>query len=244
MRPLFLLLVLPALLGSARAVEFEKASASGKQITVCRVHLKTERLQLFLRDDSGRPLNTFANLEKLVASRGQRLAFAMNAGMYHPDYAPVGLFVSEGREVTPLNTADAEGNFFLKPNGVFLLTSSGARVLESSEVRGVQEKIQLATQSGPLLVRGNVIHPKFKADSTSRLLRNGVGIPSPDFALFAISEEPLNLYEFAAFFRDVLKCPDALYFDGTVSSLHAPALKRSDAKINLGPLIGVVETPP
>jgi len=59
--------------------------------------------------------------------------------------------------------------------------------------------------------------------------------------VFAISEEPVNLYEFAVLFRDVLRCPDALYLDGVISSLYAPGLKRSDRKAELGPMIGVVE---
>jgi uncharacterized protein YigE (DUF2233 family) len=59
--------------------------------------------------------------------------------------------------------------------------------------------------------------------------------------VFAISAEAVNLYEFAVLFRDVLGCPDALYLDGVISSLHAPDLKRSDKKVELGPMIGVVE---
>jgi uncharacterized protein YigE (DUF2233 family) len=57
--------------------------------------------------------------------------------------------------------------------------------------------------------------------------------------LFATSEEPVNFYEFATLFRDILHCPDALFFDGTVSSIHATALHRSDKKIDLGPIIGI-----
>jgi uncharacterized protein YigE (DUF2233 family) len=45
----------------------------------------------------------------------------MNAGMYHEDFSPVGLYVEDGKEIAPLNTADAPGNFFMKPNGVFFV---------------------------------------------------------------------------------------------------------------------------
>src|SRR6187401_1125593 len=101
--------LLGLLLVGAHAVEFEKASGSGKQITVCRVNVRKERLELFLRDPSGQTLKTLTNVERLVASGGRRLTFAMNAGMYHADYAPVGLFISEGRQLAPLNTAPGEG---------------------------------------------------------------------------------------------------------------------------------------
>ena len=85
------------------------------------------------------------------------------------------------------------------------------------------------------------MHTAFREGSENRLFRNGVGVPSPDVALFAISEAPVNFHEFATMFRDVLHCPDALFLDGTISSLYAPTLKRSDFRMDLGPIPGVTE---
>src|SRR5262249_17875694 len=157
------------------------------------------------------------------------------AGMYHEDFSPVGLFLANGKQLMPLNTASGTGNFFLKPNGVFALTETAAHVLESSEYPQLRERVILATQSGPLLVHGGRLHPAFTPDSKSRRMRNGVGVPSPDTAVFVISEAPVTFYEFATLFRDKLRCPDALFLDGVISSLHAPALKRSDSQTDLGP---------
>ena len=72
-------------------------------------------------------------------------------------------------------------------------------------------------------------------------LRNGVGVNKSGEAIFVISESGVTLHEFATLFRDRLDCPNALYFDGSVSSLHAPELKRSDSFRLLGPIVGVVE---
>jgi uncharacterized protein YigE (DUF2233 family) len=233
-----------ALAARALAVEFSEEQIAGKQITVCRVNVRKEKLQLFLRDEHGVVWKRFDRLSTAVKKRGQKLVFAMNAGMYHMsngDLPPVGLFISDGLEVGPLNLAEGYGNFFLKPNGVLAVTESGARVVETSQYPLLREKVLLATQSGPLLVLNGKIHPAFIAASTSRLFRNGVGVAAADTAIFAISEAPVNFYEFATFFRDVLHCPNALFLDGTVSSLHAPKLGRSDFKIDLGPIIGVTE---
>src|SRR5215207_7244423 len=115
------------------AVELSTVEFAGKRFTVCRVDVRKERLQLFHRDDTGKPYKRFGRLASWLESRGQKLVFAMNAGMYHGDFSAVGLFVSGGRQAVPLNTADGRGNFFLKPNGVFVVTESGARVLEASE---------------------------------------------------------------------------------------------------------------
>ena len=227
-------------LTAATAVEYGTVDLDGKKAIVCRVKVTEEKLELFLRDDTGHPLKSFAGVNRYLEPKGRQLAWAMNAGMYHADLNPVGLFANDGHQLAPLNLQKAAGNFFVKPNGAFLITTKGAAlVVESSESLQLKDKVRLATQSGPLLVRRRVIHPAFKPDSTSRLIRNGVGIPSPDTALFVITTDPMNMNEFAHLFRDVLHCPDALYFDGTVSSLYAPPLKRADRKIDLGPIIGI-----
>ncbi|MBW8715622.1 phosphodiester glycosidase family protein [Variovorax paradoxus] len=235
MRKLLLLLALCL----AGAASLASAAAAEPRYTVVKIDVRKERLELFLHDDSGAPFKRFDRLEAWLAARNRQLVFAMNAGMYHADFSPVGLLVQEGREEAPLNLAAGAGNFFLKPNGVFLVSDAGPRVVESSEYAALpKEGVRLATQSGPLLLRRGVVHPAFIPDSDSRKIRNGVGV-SGHTAIFVISEQPVNFYEFALYFRDVLHCRDALYLDGTVSALHSRALRRSDFTRELGPILGV-----
>lgn len=207
---------------------------------VIRVDPGRDKLELFLADAAGRPYHGFAKLAEALGKRGQVLRFAMNAGMYEPDYAPVGLFIDDGRQRAPLNLRSGRGNFYLKPNGVFWLDGKKAHVTESAAYARLAPTPTLATQSGPMLVIGGKLHPAFIAHSPSRLMRNGVGVTKEGEVIFAISETPVNFHEFASYFRDVLQCPDALYLDGSVSSIYSPALGRSDAHHNLGPIIGVI----
>jgi uncharacterized protein YigE (DUF2233 family) len=165
----------------------------------------------------------------------------MNAGMYHSDYSPVGLFVSQSNQLSALNTQSGQGNFFMKPNGVFVVTKNGAQVIESTHYSKLSKATLLATQSGPLLLNNGKIHPAFNPGSNSKLIRNGVCSPTPDKALFVISNGKVNLYEFAIFFRDSLGCEEALYFDGVVSSLYSSKLNRNDFRANLGPIIAITE---
>lgn len=227
----------------AAAVEFASIEFAGKRFTVCRVDVLKERLRSFHSDEAGVSFKRFVRINEWLTPRGEKLVFAMNGGMYHGDFSAVGLFVAESKELAPLNLADGKGNFFLKPNAVFAITDKGACVIESPEYPKLREreKVLLATQSGPLLLRGGKIHPAFNPDGKSRLHRNGVGVPSPGCAIFAISDEPVSFYEFATLFRDKLHCADALFLDGTVSSLYAEPLKRNDFRMELGPIIGVVE---
>ncbi|WP_018906433.1 phosphodiester glycosidase family protein [Variovorax paradoxus] len=233
------LLLLLALCVAGAAASLSNAAAAEPRYTVVKIDLRRERLELFLYDDSGAPFKRLDRLEAWLAARNRQLVFAMNAGMYHADFSPVGLLVQEGREVAPLNLAAGAGNFFLRPNGVFLVSDAGPRVVESSEYAALPKQgVRLATQSGPLLLRRGVVHPAFIPDSDSRKIRNGVGV-SGHTAIFVISEQPVNFYEFALYFRDVLHCRDALYLDGTVSALHSLALRRSDFTRELGPILGV-----
>src|SRR5690606_20511821 len=97
-----------------------------------------------------------------------------------------------------------DGNFFLKPNGVLVITDKGARVVETSEFQKIKERVSLATQSGPMLVHQGKLHPAFNAGSESRLYRNGVCTPTPHEVVFVNSEDPINFHEFATYFKDVL----------------------------------------
>jgi uncharacterized protein YigE (DUF2233 family) len=214
----------------------------GASYVVCTVDLRHFALKLFLRAPDGEP---YGDLGHLVHSpEGKPLVFAMNAGMYDSGRLPVGLYIENGRVLKTANTAGGRGNFHLKPNGVFYATDELAGVMETERFLRVRPRAEIATQSGPMLVIDGHIHPKFSEDGVSRKLRNGVGVRDPHTAIFAISDEPVTLGAFAHLFKDELMCPNALFLDGSVSSLYAPTLGRSDTLMPAGPIIGAVERAP
>ena len=112
---LSLLLVLAPL--AARAADCRDLLFEGASYTICEVGLD-EDLRLFHSGPDG-AYGSFRNLNDSLAAQGLTLDFAMNAGMYHRDLSPVGLYVEEGNEVSDLVTRDGPGNFGLLPNGVF-----------------------------------------------------------------------------------------------------------------------------
>ncbi len=91
-----------------------------------------------------------------------------------------------------------------------------------------------------LLING-ALHPRFAEDGASRLMRNGVGIGDNHTAYFVISSGFVSFGRFARFFRDELGCRDALFLDGTVSSLWAPEMGRMDNDHPLGPMVVVMD---
>jgi uncharacterized protein YigE (DUF2233 family) len=240
-RGLWTILVLLIFSEASWAVDCTVKTVGDIPFTACRVDLKSERLDLFWRDDAGRPYRQFSTLRDWLEAHGKQLIFATNAGMYQPNFSPVGLFVVDGRELVPLNRHVGSGNFSQQPNGVFLVEDNLARVITTGDYAAEHPKASLATQSGPMLVHEGEITTSEVMSPTSnwRKIRNGVCAPAPDTVVFAISESPVTFYEFAGYFRDVLHCREALYLDGSISSLYAPRLNRQDHGSDMGPILGV-----
>lgn len=228
-------------LEQAPCVQIRYASAP---FTVCEFHAGTDDIALILNNDRGDRLGFFRVAQDHLEARGRRLVFAMNAGMFSPDRLPIGLYVEEGVTLKALNRREGPGNFHMLPNGVFWLDPSAdtrAGVSETQRFHTSAHEPEFATQSGPMLVIDGALHPRFNAGSTSRHIRNGVGVEG-ERVVFAISDEPVNFHTFASLFRDHLRTPNALYLDGAISRLYAPNLDRSDSGLPLGPMV-VVTTP-
>jgi uncharacterized protein YigE (DUF2233 family) len=89
-----------------------------------------------------------------VRREGKSLRFAMNGGMYRYDLRPVGLYIENGRELAPANTATITGapsqipNFYKKPNGVFYIGNGKAEILETGRFLADKPQANFATQSG------------------------------------------------------------------------------------------------
>jgi uncharacterized protein YigE (DUF2233 family) len=224
---------------AAPAVECRDVAATGGNYTVCRVE-RNETLRVFHSNAKGVPYETFHALRDALKTQNLGLSFAMNAGMFHANKNAVGLLVAGGREITPVNRSDGTGNFFLRPNGVFYIDADGPRVVATEDFRNLSPRE--ATQSGPMLVHRGLIPDtlQFRAASPSRRIRNGVCVPEPGVVAFAISATEVNFREFALLFRDGLHCDEALYLDGAISRVYAPAAGRSKDGGPFGPMIGVV----
>ncbi|MER8460634.1 phosphodiester glycosidase family protein [Mesorhizobium sp. M0027] len=207
---------------------------------VCEIDLRRYDIGVFHVGLDGKAFGSLDKFDKAMADQGRPVLLAMNAGMYHQDLTPVGLLVEDGREKAPLNVADSEGNFFLKPNGVFVVRKDGkAAVMETSAYAAARPDVMVATQSGPMLVIDGRLHPRFEQNGTSRYIRNGVGVRDENTVVLAISRSEVSLGSFARLFRDALNCPNALFFDGVVSALSNGERMIVGGNYPAGPIIAV-----
>ena len=221
--------------GGCEARRFE-----GAALTVCRFDARLQTLTLVQDDAVGRPYRTFAAIEQALGGRAAKVSFAMNAGMFDEQGRAIGLYVENGIERRALNRRDGPGNFHMSPNGVFAQDKAGGVYVTATERFSSEvPDPRWATQSGPMLVIDGELHPRFHTDGPSKLIRNGVGVSDTHTAWFVISEEAISFGRFARFFRDELGCANALFLDGSVSSLWDPAAGRRDSHAELGPVVVV-----
>lgn len=209
-------------------VSIEHVSVNGNEFTIARVDLRVAKLRLFWKRSDNTRFGNFNALSEMLREHGQHLIFATNAGIFDPSFTPCGLHVEDGREFVPLNLANGEGNFYMKPNGVFLVDDSGAHILDAEKYDGTKAAVHLATQSGPLLVIDGQINSRFDPHSANRRVRSGVGISSPKAVYFVISNEPVTFHALASVFLSRLGCREALYLDGVISQFDLSG-QRADA---------------
>jgi len=221
----------PVAPGACSDIVFEDA-----RFAVCGYEPDHQKVRMVWKAADG---TAFRSLQ--AVARGEdvsRVAFAMNAGMFDQQGAPIGLYIENGTVLQPVNLGPGTGNFHMQPNGVFWVDKVGdAHISETIAYDNAKPAAAWASQSGPMLVIDGRVNPAFSVDGPSRYVRNGVGAGCGGSTYFVISENEVSFGRLARLFRDKLGCDAALYFDGAVSSLWLPSRSRMDARAPLGPMV-------
>jgi uncharacterized protein YigE (DUF2233 family) len=225
----------------SQAVTVRQLEFNGNRFTVVSADLRVVQMKMFWKNPAGQPFSSLENLEKYLTKNKFRLLAATNAGIFDTSQAPLGLHIERGKVLHPLKTRrNGYGNFYLQPNGVFFLDKSGARILETLEFERLSPAALEATQSGPMLVRNGKIHSAFQKNSLNRLPRNMIGVENQQKVHLVIADDWVNFYDTALFMRDVLKCQNALYLDGSISAMRIPGSREDDDGV-FGGMIGIIQ---
>ena len=163
------------------AVAADDCALSDPTLTVqaYTVNPQTERVKMYWQKANGEAWGTLHALLADINSQGQ-VQMAMNGGIYDESYAPLGLYIENGQQKVALNLASGEGNFFIRPGGVFYV--AGDKV-------------------------GIVRLDAFKASKDGN-------------AVFLLSQQATNFYDFACYAKAKLNVEQLLYLDGTISHMY------------------------
>jgi uncharacterized protein YigE (DUF2233 family) len=232
-------IILLLLIGIA-ALFFQFSSKSDSEFVTYSVNPKKSTVALYWKNEKQITFGSLKNLKAWLSNNNQELLFATNGGMYKKDQSPQGLYIENYVIKSPLDTMKGNGNFYLKPNGVFSITSDNKPDIVTTEEFKVSPKIKFATQSGPMLLIDGVIHKSFSQNSTNLNIRNGVGILPNNEIIFVMSKKEINFYDFATYFKNK-GCKKALYLDGFVSRTYCPLQQCMQTDGNFGVIIGVTK---
>lgn len=235
----FIILLITATI-SVGFYQFGKPSNEDDRFVSYIVNPKKQNLEFFWKNEKDEHFKNAENLISWLKTKNKKLLFSTNGGMYKKDNSPQGLYIENKIIKSEIDTSNGNGNFYLKPNGVFYLTTDKNPIICKTEDFVNNGKIKYATQSGPMLVIDGEIHNTFKKNSTNLNIRNGVGILPNNQIVFAISKKEINFYDFAEYFKK-LGCKNALYLDGFVSRTYLPEKNWEQIDGNFGVIIGVTE---
>ncbi len=214
-----------------KQTNYQTINYQNQEFNTYIVDLSESDIAFNSKTKSGKRIKSIKNFKKYLAEQNKKLIFATNGGMFHPDFATVGLYVENGKELSPVNLEEGKGNFFLKPNGIFYIDKNKkAGIIESTDYNKIKGKIKYATQSGPLLLINGKVHEKFGENSPNKHIRNGVGLIDSNTIVFIISKKPVNFYDLAMLFKEKFNCENALYLDGYVSEMYLPELKLTETE--------------
>lgn len=221
-------------------VREERVTHAGVEFRV--VKLQPQQVGLVWRDENGQPYRTYDQVQARFEKEGKKVKFLMNAGIFEPGGIPSGLHLEGGKLVRPLNTAQGEGNFYLQPNGVFVIgrrEKPTASICPAANFR--IDGARMGIQSGPMLLIDGKRHPAFKEGSANQLHRNGVGVDGQGRVVFAITApgQMVNLWDFAGLFTQ-LGCRNALFLDGDISAMAVNPTQSVESN-SFGAMFVVVE---
>ncbi len=202
-------------------------------VHLLRVDLKQHRLRVVDAAQGGKKLADAAEFMQLSAGLA-----AINGGYFDPEYKPLGLLISDGKELSKLRKVD---------HGVFYV-AAGKPGLQHARQWQPPQALEFAVECGPrLVVQGQPLHFK-----PGRARRVAIGNDPQNRVILAVSAGALTLEEWAALLgrsesTGGAGLSDALNLDGgssTMLEVHAGASAislRTAVQVPIG--IAVVARP-
>ena len=223
--PVVCLGVMPALPLAAEGANITQMRVGDVTFAACEIDLRKDRLAMHWKSDTGEIYGSLHVLDAFQRRHGREVVCGTNGGIFDKSQKPLGLYI-ENRTLLrrPNLRRSGYGNFYLQPNGVFVLYADRAEIVTTDEYQAMADtekcRIEFADQSGPVLLRHGELNPLFIPDSTNTTTRNAVCVRGPASVALVATQDPISFHDFARALRDRFGCESALYLDGTLSTFY------------------------
>ena len=187
---------------------------------------KPSQIKMHWLDKDDIPYSTFSNLIKDFP----QLKFITNAGILNKSFKPTGLFIENGKIITPVKfLQNTKVNYGIHPTGIFYINQTGAHMVPATQ-NFKHKNVTWGIQGGPMLIINKTINPRLT--NRKKIVRNGVGIKKDGTVYFAIMNATYK--QLAVHFKDQ-GCINAM----TLSEGDAEIWEEGNKKRyhNFGPMI-------
>jgi len=225
MKTLTLLLSIIIVSSSISQQKTGKYTYNGNSYSCIKIKLTPKNIAKFfiIENNNKIPHNEFLNSNNF--NHDEQLL--STTSIVDPKGMPVGLYVNNYKEIKPTNKGNGQGNFYLKPNGAFLIMDDKITVCETSEIHQYNN-IKYGVQSGPMLIHNGIINHQFNQNSKNKYIRSAVGMSTnnkgEEFIIFALSDSKVSFYDFSEFFLNKFKCDEVLNIESSRPILSIPYL--------------------
>ena len=195
----------------------KKVSITNEDFLIYYPDLEKSIIKMYWKSDDGTPYKSMKEFISKLSDR--KILFATNGEIYSKNYTPEGLYIENHKIISDLNLNNGEGNFYMRPNGVFYIENNKPMITDSNDFV-YNKNISYAVQSGPLLIKNGEINKSFGENSNSLKVRSAVGIDKENKIFFYMSKKDISFYNFSKYALDELGCEQLLFLDGTISKMY------------------------
>lgn len=199
--------------------------------------LSNHQLSFYPQNDTAKDFCTLEDLKLHLANQNIALVFAMPIAETKSTEFSQDLYIENGDIVHDLISKKTNNK---QTNGIWYIRYNGETDILKEDDFQYDKNIKHALQVKKMLVVDRNIPLDFDPHSKETSMRSGVGVLSSRKLLFVISKEPVNRYDFAAFFLHK-GCKNAILLNETLAELYLPEQNYTKLGTNFGVLVGVTK---
>ncbi len=208
------------------------SSAKTKSSSVTYISVPHDEFDIDIFSKESGETGDFAGAVQRCADKKQQLVFAMNGAKCDRNLKPLGLLIKGLTKYKDFVRPDNNVFTSIGQSAVFAIDRNNiANIIPAKNFKEANDlaNYQLAVQSGTMLINKAFLNRDIIKVAEKQMF-NGIGIKQNGDIVLAVTNEKMNLREFALFFEE-MNCRDAMLLDaGANCQWYAPGKPKNPGK--------------